>query len=261
MNAGTSVVINACYLVSDASRRIEFYLLKGTKNFNKWVDDWIFHFGSYIEKHSALPSPCQTISYHAQKTDKYYFVFYKDPFGDTMKADFQVDRPVYHISSDTVVNSCTIPLDGESSCSLSIPMSSGYTALMSLHAALPIDYPDGADVSIKCQPRGWLYAIIMISALVGTILSVALLVVIARMVVKRRKKLSTYVPVRSLSEPTHTSRGMSEDSEQNETIPISNTMKSETVPTSRPPPYNPAYSGHGYGSTLDDDLPPPYSEF
>ena len=35
MNTGTSVVINACYLVSDADRKIEFYLLKGTKNFNK----------------------------------------------------------------------------------------------------------------------------------------------------------------------------------------------------------------------------------
>ena len=260
MNAGTSVVINACYLVSDADAKIEFYLLKGTKNFNKWVDDWIFHSGSYIEKHLTLTSTCQTISYHAQKTDKYYFVFYKDPFGDNMKADFQVDRPVYHVSSDTVVNSCTIPLDGESSCSLSIPMSSGYTALMSLHASLPIDYPDGADISIKCQPRGWLYAIVVISALVGTILSAALLVAIARTVLKRRKKLSTYVPVRSLCEPTHTSRGMSEDSEQNENIPISDAMKSETVPASCPPPYNPAYSGHGYGSTLDNDLPSPYSE-
>ena len=56
------------------------------------------------------------------------------PFGDNMKANFQIDRPAYHVSLDTVVNSCTIPLDGESSCSLSVPMSSEYTAIMSLEA-------------------------------------------------------------------------------------------------------------------------------
>ena len=200
LNVGANVEIDACYLASNPDAKVEFYLLKGTKNFNKWVGDWIFHSGSYIEMYSKLSSACQTVSYHAQKADKYYFVFYKDPFGDNMKANFQIDRPAYHVSLDTVVNSCTIPLDGESSCSLSVPMSSEYTALMSLHAgSFPIHYPDGADVSIKCQPRGWLYTIVVICALVGAILSIALLVAIGRAVVKRRK-LSMYSPVRSRSE-------------------------------------------------------------
>lgn len=139
-------------------------------------------------------------------------------------------------------------------------MSSDYTALLSLHASLPIDYPDGADISIKCQPRGWLYAIVVISTLVLVILSITLLVVITRVVVKKRKKISTYYPIRSLDEPTDTTAGISGAS--GHSSGNHNEMKSEAAPSDmRPPPYNPGYSGHGYGSTLDNgDRPPPYSE-
>ena len=263
MYAGTRVVINACYPVAGSDRKLEFYLLKGTKNFNKWVDDWIFHDPSYSEKHSTLSSTCQTISYQTQKEDKYYFVFYREFNGDGLNADFQIDRPVYHVLPDTVSDSCTIPLDGYSSCSLSVPLSSGYTALLSLNASLPIDYTDGADISIKCQPRGWLYVVVVISVLVGVILSVVLLVVFIRTMIKRRKKRNAYSLVLGSESQSTSRRGVPQ---QNENVPMNNnSMKSVagSVPSANPPPYNPVYSpypgGSGYGAT--PNVPPPsYSE-
>ena len=110
----------------------------------------------------------------------------------------------------------------------------------------------------------------MICALVGAILSIALLVAIGRAVVKRRK-ISMYSPVRSRSEQidrSTASRSTPGDLEQSESTPISSEMhmKPETAPASRSPPYNPAYfaastPSHGYGSTLSHgDAPPPYSE-
>ena len=129
--------------------------------------------------------------------------------------------PASDVPSGIVINACTIHLANESSCSLSVPMSQfEYYALMALYKSNSFPY-DRADVSIKCQPRGWLYAIIVISLLVGIVACIAVLVAICCRAAKRRRPMhSTHLPVRNLSEPKPTSRRVPKDSEPNEETPM-----------------------------------------
>ena len=99
----------------------------------------------------------------------YYFVFYLSSLRTTnIDVDFQFDHTLYHnILPDLVVSNCSFPLDEYSSCSLSAPMNSGYTALLALKASPPVDYSDdGGQVHIGCQPRAWLYVVIVLAVVI-----------------------------------------------------------------------------------------------
>ena len=61
----------------------------------------------------------------------------------------------------------SFPLDGYSSCSLSAPINSGYTALLALSASPPVDYSDDeGKIHIGCQPRAWLYVVIVFAVVI-----------------------------------------------------------------------------------------------
>ena len=63
-----------------------------------------------------------------------------------------------------------------------------YTAVLSLNASRPIDYArDGAEIHISCQPRGWLYAVIVLAVLiVGTLIFVCGIAVIVLILTKKK---------------------------------------------------------------------------
>lgn len=187
MSADYKVLINACYESGEALLNIvKFYVIKGENNYNQWVSNR-FSQNPYSE---LSGSKCQNVSYEVPNDDIYYFSFHL-ALGTsvTLKIRFLIDRDVYHISLDSIVDECKINLDGHSSCSISVPMSSGYTALLSLETTLPVNYYDGADIQIDCQPRVWLCVVIAILCLVVLVTLTAVLVVIC---VKLRRKNRGY---------------------------------------------------------------------
>lgn len=190
LNSDSFVTLEACYQPHWTTERyVTFYLIKGTKNHNKWTEN---PSGSYAVKYSRLSGDCQTISYRAKNNDLYYFAFYLNSGNSVssavIRADFNFNRTVYHVPLSNVVHSCSFPLDGDSSCSIAVPTSSGYTALLSLNTSLPVDYNDGANVKISCQPRSWIYAMIILSVFVVLIAILVSVMVSVRFWLKRREK-------------------------------------------------------------------------
>ena len=160
LNAGSNTAFRVCYKPDTTYRDVKYLLIKGTTNFNTWLNDTKDSHAVYF---SNLTELCQTFPYQVEKDDMYYFVFYLSSHHTTeLDVEFHFDRTLYNILQDLVVSNCSFPLDGHSSCAISAPISSGYTALLSLNASPPIDYSnDGGEIHISCQPRAWMYIVIV----------------------------------------------------------------------------------------------------
>jgi hypothetical protein len=188
LNAGSNTSLQVCYQPEVTYRDVKYLLIKGTNKFNQWVDDTRDSHAIYS---SRLTEQCQPFSHQLTTDDMYYFVFYLSSQRTTnIDVNFQFDRTLYHILPDLVVSHCSFPLDGYSSCALSAPMNSGYTALLALNASLPVDHSDdGGKVHIGCQPRAWLYVVIVLAVVIFVAVA-ALCVVFAcvKLVVGRVKK-------------------------------------------------------------------------
>ena len=165
LNAGSNTTLQVCYQSDITYRDVKYLLIKGTNKFNQWVDDTRDSHAIYS---SRLTDTCQKFSHQLTTDDMYYFVFYLSSQRTTnIDVDFQFDRTLYHILLDLIVSNCSFPLNGYSSCSLSAPMNSGYTALLALNASPPVDYSDdGGQVHIGCQPRAWLYVVIVLAVVI-----------------------------------------------------------------------------------------------
>ena len=188
LNSDSVMTLEACYQRNQSTAHyVTFYLIKGTKNHNKWIKN---PGGSYAVKSLHLTADCQTVSYRVKSNDLYYFVFHLNSgFSSSavVNLDFNFNRTVFHIPLSDVVQSCSFSLDGDSSCSIGVPMSSGYTAALSLNTSLPVDYNDGANVKVSCQPRSWLYALIVLSIVVVLFVVLVLVLVSVRFWIKRRE--------------------------------------------------------------------------
>ena len=190
LNNGSYVSLNACY-ANDTSQTVEFYLIKGSERHKKWVKNPLKTYAVYYEK---LTSKCQMIGYHVQEDDIYYFSFYTNySLTFTLNIDFHFNRTVYHVSEDNIVQNCSFPLDGHSGCSLSVPMSSGYTALLSLNTTLPVNYNDRANIKLDCQPHGWLYAVVVVGSVF--VVGITIIVLILACICLRKKKQAKYSPL------------------------------------------------------------------
>ena len=268
MNSGSQVSLNACYPIDSRSGNYDakFYLIKGTKNHNKWTND---PDQSYAVKYSRLISKCQTISYQVHQDELYYFVFYLDTsylsLTTAIDVSFNFDRTVYHISPDDVVQNCSIPLNGYSSCSISVPMSSGYTVLLSLNTSLPVDYSDGANVQINCRPRVWFYAVVILSAVLPVIIIIAIVVTCVCIKVRRGRKnrYSSLLSGNRHSNTTVNTNTTGNSGQVDTTGSAFANSSGSKPPTANPPAYNPSYSppdgGTHYGATAQT-APPPYAK-
>ena len=184
LNTGSVVSLYVCY--DDPlsfSEDIEFYLIAGQANHNNWVKN---SGCSCVVDHQVLDSDCQTLKYHINESALYFFSFLGDEFADaTLYIDFDINRTVYHMPPDGIVHECSFPLDGTSECSVDIPMSSGYTALLSLNTTVPVDYSDSANIKMHCQPRVWFYVVIVFVSILPI---VALIGVCICLKVRSKKK-------------------------------------------------------------------------
>ena len=160
LNAGSVASFTVCYQQAVRNRGVIFYIIRGTKQLNEWIEEP----AGNVEKSYPLASDCDTIDYQVRGDSMYYFVFYlSDGSFSALYVEFSIDRILYNIQPDNILHECSFALDGTSSCVLSVGMNSGYTAVLSLNASRPIDYADdGAEIHIGCQARVWLYAVIVV---------------------------------------------------------------------------------------------------
>ena len=173
LNTGSQVSLKVC--VKSDTYQISFYLVRGLANYNAWIHN---HYNPSSYEQTETISSCSAISYTVPADDAYFFIVYSDKYIKLHSTvDFVFQRTVYHISPESVVQTCSFPLDGVSSCSVGVPLSSGYTALLSLNTSLPVDYDSIGTIKVSCQSRVWLYAVIVVSCVLPFIICLVLVFV------------------------------------------------------------------------------------
>jgi hypothetical protein len=99
------------------------------------------------------------------------FFYLSDGSSGTVNVDFVVDRLLYNVQPNNIVDECSFALDGTSSYALSEGINTSYTAVLSLNASRPIDYArDGVEIRTSCQPCAWLYSVIVLAVCVTIII-------------------------------------------------------------------------------------------
>jgi hypothetical protein len=204
MHPGSTFSFEVCYTPTKGTamtRDVVYYLIQGDENYNNWIDD---PNDSYSVQHIRLSTRCRRITYQVEKDDIYYFVFYNDNMDgrSILNVRFRFNRTKYEFTIDDIVDSCSIGVNSHDSCSVNLPLLSSYTALLELETNPPIDWDDGVIINIQCQPRGWLYAVIVLSVvlfLVGIVVTVTVTCLCVYLK-KRRGRRKAYMAINS--EPT-----------------------------------------------------------
>ena len=133
MNKGSNASFQFCYQSNDSSTyNVDFYLIKGGNNQLDW---WFNPSNSKLAlKVVHLRSQCQTIPYKVQHDDTYYFSLYTTSVDNSKQFDilFEADLSIYHISKDMIIQNCSFFPKIHSNCSVTIPISSSSTAVLSL---------------------------------------------------------------------------------------------------------------------------------
>ena len=231
LNAGSNTTFQVCYQSDTTHHDVKYLLIKGTNTFNQWYDD---PSDSHAIYSSRLTDQCQTFSHQLNTDDMYYFVFYLTSHRTThIDVDFRFDRTLYHILPDLVVRNCSFPLDGSSSCALSAPMYSGYTALLALNASFPVDHSDdGGEIHIGCQPRAWLYVVIVFAVLFFVAAPPCCVVFVCAV---RKKKSSSTSSVTRLTDGS--SSKVTTSFMKPSTVGYSSLPDYGSAPSAPPPPY------------------------
>ncbi len=132
-------------------------------------------------------------SYNGTDSGIYYLIFYKEDGSASLRITIVINQTLYVVTSDIVARNCSISLDSDESCSLSVDYASNYTkALLQLEQPRNVEFINweaSHRVYIGCPPRAWLYAVIGISMLVGAALFVVVLVIAVVFVTLYRRKM------------------------------------------------------------------------
>ena len=205
-----------------------FYLIKGTGNFNKWIDAGSSRYAlHYFYINSACGQSKRNYSSSFSSEDQYYFVFYNPSYTSlTVQATFTFNRVLYQLVNSTIADSCQAGGSGPSSCTLDIPYQSSYTALIVVDSTSTTNPDDNISIDTSCEARVWAYAVALVLFIALCIVGI----VVACVLVKRHRK-NVYEP---LDKPSTTTANLASGNE-----------------VSAPPPFNP-----GYGTS---EPPPAYS--
>ena len=173
LNTGSQVLLTVC--VKSDIFQISFYLVKGLANNNAWTSNRN-NPSSY--ELTRTVSSCSTIAYTVPSDDMYFFIVFSRYYVEVhATVDFDFQRTIYHISLESVVQTCSFPLDGVSRCSVTVPFSSGYTALLSLDTSPPVNYDIVGTIKVSCESRVWLYAMIVVCSVLPFIVCLVLMLV------------------------------------------------------------------------------------
>ena len=173
-----------------SSGTVNYYLIKGKTNFQNWhrTDGYSLDSVSYSSMSNKTLSRSFTVE------DEYYFVLYNPYQTDAkVKVTLAFNRTEYSAHSGGVVTSCTAA--PSSKCTMDIPYNSDYVVLIEAGAPGDGDWGTTVDIDTSCNPRVWVYVMIVLLPTLGVI---ALIVCIAAACycVKRRMR---YAPLLSVT--------------------------------------------------------------
>ena len=236
---GSNFSMKYC-LESSPTQPIKFFLIRKQSKFESWEDN---PSSKYAVRTTDIQNSCQdgkkSLVYNfTSSAEEYYFVF-DNPgkSSSVLAASLYFERKLYNVSPDNIVHHCQVdPSFGSSTCTVDVPYNSHYTALIVVDASQQTDYESNLDIDWSCEPRVWVYVIIVVIPFVFLVFCVSTtLIFCCYFGAKRRRKYQ------SLNADT------SESSSAPPPVP------SESADASAPPPYNP-----GYGATFDGPPPPMY---
>ncbi len=190
LNKGSRLNVSACSQ-SQNSGPVTFYFIKGSRNFNRWID---LPSSLYSMDHFKVKDLCKsgkntTHSYNITSSDFYYMVFDSiNNFNEGFNVHLDFYRTIYTFKNDSVLDSCFIrSMSSTQTCSLGIPFS-GSTAFLTVRHAQPIDWTEGISLSTSCDPRTWLYVIVAVSILLTTVAIMVSVGLCIFVVVSKRSK-------------------------------------------------------------------------
>eukprot|EP00731_Ephydatia_muelleri_P028608 Em0020g252a len=158
---GTTYSLSAC--LGSGSSAVTYLVIKGTSTFNQWVDSGSSNL-AYSDSAlylSALTSPCgftnlsATLPFNSE--DDYYFIF-------------------DNINSASASVTYTVSFDR---------YDSGYTVLVQTSSSPISDAGANVDISVTCDARVWVYAVIEVSMLIAVALCAILILALLYFAVKR----------------------------------------------------------------------------
>ena len=228
MYPGSNYTFSSCL----TSGKVYYYLIKGFTNFQNW-HTYLGYSYNYTSYSSVCGSSNTTLSRSFTEEDEYYFVLYNGYRADAkVHVTLTFNRTEYVLQSEDVDSSCTAA--PSSKCTMDIPYNSDYVVLIEAGAPGDGDWGTNVDIDTSCNPRVWVYVMVVLLPTLGVIALIACIAV-ACCYVKRRMR---YAPLQSVMTQDGVSMTMVEDSDS--TNPPPYTPEEVSPPSYKPNP--PAYT-------------------
>ncbi len=229
---GSTFGFSACKQESYA--HFQYFLIKGARNFNSWVDD---PRSSKAIDSNSIPDLCSTSSrtnYTHKVTieEDYYMVFFLlDSTNVALDIQFDLYRTKYVPVPESNLVNCTLNEFSGQSCSVDVPMMNGY-GLLSLSTDSNGYWSESSDIDVSCGARVWVYVTIsLISVAFFVLIMVCIMACCCYFVRRQRKK---YAPLNT--ETTSQATPIIPE------VPVPTTAAYVTGKEA-PPPYNSMYGG------------------
>ena len=154
---------------------LQLLIIKGTSNFNSWVDRPRTSRALHSYTISQTCPSSNTFRFQSTADDYYFFVYYNSARSTSARVtvSLQFYRTQYTVNPSDVLRSCDY--DGVGSCSIST--TSGATYLLVVSNEQPPSQ-DG-DFSVRCIAKGGMIAVIVLIPLFVLALLVAVIIVVA----------------------------------------------------------------------------------
>lgn len=169
---GSSVNVSTCYHKIRDNNELNFYLLRGRDNFQRFVhDNSKVYVGTYKVNESCNTGALTIHTYSIQDDGYYYFDFTATVISNSdLNFTLSFNRTYYQATSNTS-NNCSLMSYNTQSCSVGVPVVGG-TALLQVSPVPGAQVKWGVKVSltVKCSTRIWMYTIIGVLVLVGSAL-------------------------------------------------------------------------------------------
>ena len=229
--------VNAC--VTSGSSSYYFYVIKGSNDFNHWIDKIS---SSYYEQELYVSTPCggnSTLSYTTKKEDYYYFAYYCDSSNCDGQLEIFLQRFEYTVGSSTdSADNCTTTVTS-GPCSLAVAYQSDYNqALVAIEETPPNgNWEQQFTVEFNCGARAEAYLAVVLPPVLLVLIIIVGIVLGCYLYIRLKRR-----PYKPIVEPTTASAPPFADPPP-EPGKVSYTAIVEAEP---PPPYNPQQQPQPY---------------
>ena len=154
-------------IYGDPSHPVILYLIKGKQNYTNWNTNPDVKYS--IQHVKISDSTINNLTYSVSVNDIYYLVVYQHntTTGSNLNVTIDYYRTKYTYSPSSIAASCSIDLE-QTSCTIWVPMSSRYTALMVLNDT--DSWRDTITIGVNCDSRVWVFVMVTLVILLFFIL-------------------------------------------------------------------------------------------